>query len=63
MFFNPLKVFLPLSVFFIFLSLRVLIISYFLGRAMDIMTILLFVTGLSLLAIGLVADLIDKRIR
>jgi len=63
MFFNPLKVFFPLSIFFIFLSLCVLIISYFLGKVMDITTLLLFSTGISLLAIGLVADLINKRIQ
>ena len=62
MFFNPLKVFLPLSGFFIILSFLVLIISYLKGRVMDITTILLFITGLHLLAIGLLADLIDKRL-
>lgn len=62
MFFNPLKIFLPLSGFFIFLSLAVLLGSYFMGRVMDITSILLFVTGLHLLAIGLLADLIDKRL-
>lgn len=62
MFFNPLKIFLPLSGFFIILSILVLIISYLSGRVMDITTILLFITGLHLLAIGLLADLIDKRL-
>jgi len=62
MFFNPLKIFLPLSGFFIILSFLVLIISYLTGRVMDITTILLFVTGLHLLALGLIADLIDKRL-
>jgi glycosyltransferase involved in cell wall biosynthesis len=62
MFFNPLKVFLPLSAFFIFLSFAVLLISYFMGTVMDITTILLFVTGLHMLALGLIADLIDKRL-
>ena len=62
MFFNPLKIFLPLSGFFFILSFLVLIISYLAGRVMDITTILLFVTGLHLLAIGLLADLIDKRL-
>jgi glycosyltransferase involved in cell wall biosynthesis len=62
MFFNPLKVFLPLSGFFIILSFLVLITSYLAGRVMDITTILLFITGLHLLAIGLLADLIDKRL-
>jgi glycosyltransferase involved in cell wall biosynthesis len=62
MFFNPLKVFLPLSLFFFFLALVVLIVSYLMGKVMDITTILLFVTGLQLLALGLLADLIDKRL-
>jgi glycosyltransferase involved in cell wall biosynthesis len=62
MFFNPLKVFLPLSIFFIILAFVVLIVSYLLGKVMDITTILLFVTGLQLLALGLLADLIDKRL-
>jgi len=32
------------------------------GKVMDITTIILFITGLHLLAIGLLADLIDKRL-
>ncbi len=62
MFFNPLKVFLPLSIFFIIVAFVVLVVTYFLGKVMDITTILLFVTGLQLLALGLLADLIDKRL-
>jgi glycosyltransferase involved in cell wall biosynthesis len=62
MFFNPLKVFLPLSLFFVLTALVVLVVSYLLGKVMDITTILLFVTGLQLLALGLLADLIDKRL-
>jgi glycosyltransferase involved in cell wall biosynthesis len=62
MFFNPLKVFLPLSLFFVLMALFVLVVSYLAGRVMDVTTILLFVTGLQLLALGLLADLIDKRL-
>lgn len=62
MFFNPLKIFLPTSIFFIFLSITVLVVSYINGKVMDITTILLFVTGLHLLALGLLADLVDKRL-
>jgi glycosyltransferase involved in cell wall biosynthesis len=62
MFFNPLKVFLPLSLFFVLTALVVLVVSYILGKVMDVTTILLFVTGLQLLALGLLADLIDKRL-
>jgi glycosyltransferase involved in cell wall biosynthesis len=62
MFFNPLKVFLPLSAFFIILAFLVLITTYLSGKVMDITVIILFVTGLNFLAIGLLADLIDKRL-
>jgi len=62
MFFNPLKVFLPLSLLFLFLSFSVLVISYVMGRVMDITTMVLFVMGIQLLALGLLADLIDKRL-
>ena len=46
----------------VLMALAVLIVSYLTGRVMDITTILLFVTGLQLLALGLLADLIDKRL-
>lgn len=62
MFFNPLKVFLPLSLLFVLAALAVLVVSYLFGKVMDVTTILLFVTGLQLLALGLLADLIDKRL-
>ena len=62
MFFNPLKVFLPSSLLFLFLSFSVLLVSYLLGRVMDITTMVLFVMGIQLLALGLLADLIDKRL-
>ena len=62
MFFNPLRVFLPLSLFFLALSVLVLLVTSLLGRVMDIATIVLFVTGIQLLALGLLADLIDKRL-
>jgi len=62
MFFNPLKIFLPLSLSLFFLAIAVLVISYLLGRVWDITTILLFVTALQILALGLLADLIDKRL-
>jgi glycosyltransferase involved in cell wall biosynthesis len=62
MFFNPLRIFLPLSLIFVTLSFLLLIVSYLLGRVMDISVIILFVTGIQLLALGLLADLIDKRL-
>ena len=61
MYFNPLKIFLPLSFIFFIASATVLIVSWLLGQLMDVTTVILFVTGIQLLAIGMIADLIDKR--
>lgn len=61
MYFNPLKIFLPLSFTFFIASATVLIVSWLSGRVMDITTTILFVAGIQLLAIGMIADLIDKR--
>ena len=59
-FFNPLKIFLPLSIFFIILSFTILVSTYFLGKVMDITTIITFTTGLIFLVIGILAELINK---
>ena len=61
MYFSPLKIFLPLSFAFFIASVTVLIVSWLADRVMDITTIILFVAGIQLLAIGMIADLIDKR--
>ncbi len=61
MYFDPLKIFLPLSFIFFVASGVVLIVSWISGRFMDVTTVILFVTGIQLLAIGMIADLIDKR--
>ena len=64
LYFNPLKIFLPVSIFLIFLSLSVLLYSFFaMPEIMDITTIVLFVSGIHLMAIGMIADLIDKRFK
>jgi glycosyltransferase involved in cell wall biosynthesis len=63
MYFNPLKIFLPLSFTFFIASATVLIVSWLSGRVMDVTTTILFVAGIQLLAIGMIADLIDKRSR
>jgi len=63
MYFNPLKVFVPLSLVLFLLSLLVFLYSYFLTpRVMDITTLILFVSAVQVFAIGMVADLINKRI-
>ncbi|PIQ89637.1 MAG: hypothetical protein COV72_02145 [Candidatus Omnitrophica bacterium CG11_big_fil_rev_8_21_14_0_20_42_13] len=63
MYFNPLKIFLPLSGFLFILGVFVFLYSYFiLDRVMDVATILLVATAIQVAVIGLLADLIDKRI-
>ncbi len=64
LYFDPLKIFLPISAFFFISSIAVLILSYlFTPKVMDITTVILFISGVQILAIGMIADLIDKRNR
>lgn len=64
LYFDPLKIFLPISAFFFIASIAVLILSYlFTPKIMDITTVILFISGVQILAIGMIADLIDKRNR
>ncbi len=61
LYFDPLRVFVPLSLALIVVSLLVGVISIALGDFLDVTTSLLFVTGLQFLAIGALADLITRR--
>jgi chromate transport protein ChrA len=63
LYFNPLKIFVPLS-FILFLASAIILIYslLFLDKIMDITTIVLFISALQMLAIGMIADLIDKRL-
>ncbi len=64
LYFDPLRVFIPISIFFFIASIAVLIFSYlFTPKVMDITTVVLFISGVQILAIGMLADLIDKRSR
>lgn len=64
LYFDPLKIFLPISAFFFIASIAVLILSYlFTPKIMDITTVILFISSVQILAIGMIADLIDKRSR
>ena len=64
LYFNPLKIFVPLSIVLVFAGVAVFIWSWlFAGRIYDITTALLIITGIQTLVIGLLADLIDKRIK
>ncbi|MFH0911028.1 MAG: glycosyltransferase family 2 protein [Planctomycetota bacterium] len=63
LYFNPLRIFLPLSLF-IFLSAFVVAAGsrLLLGRVMDVTFGVLVMAAIMVFAIGLLADLIDKRL-
>lgn len=62
LYFNPLKVFMPLSGFVALTSIGLLLYSKFIvGRVMDISVIVLLSAALQIAVIGMLADLIDKR--
>jgi len=67
LYFDPIKVFLPISLGFMALGLFVGAVTltlqnaFGIGKFLDITTLLLFLTGINLLAIGALADLITKR--
>lgn len=61
--FNPLKLFLPIGLAMIIASFLVFFYSLcFLPRILDITTLLFFVSGIQIIAIGLLADLINRRL-
>lgn len=62
MYFNPLRVFIPLSLVFFTLSLATVIYRALFG-GLAVASIVLFVAGVQILGIGMLADLIDQRIR
>jgi glycosyltransferase involved in cell wall biosynthesis len=62
-YFDPLRVFLPLGLFFLLASPIVAGASLALtGRLMDVTTVVLLVTGIQLLALGIIADAINRRL-
>lgn len=62
MYFNPLRVFLPVSLVFFLLSLATVIYRAFHG-GLAVVAIVFFIAGVQMLGIGMIADLIDQRIR
>ena len=63
LYFNPLKIFIPLSVLLVISAFLLSFTSWFLtGKIMDTGTGLLLMSALLVMAIGMLADLIDKRI-
>jgi len=64
LYFNPLKIFVPLSLFFVASAFLVFILSWvFLDRIMDVSSGVLLMTAVIVMAIGMLAELIDKRMR
>ena len=62
MYFNPLKIFIPISAALFLLGIAVLLYSGFiLDRVMDVTVIILVSLAVQVAVIGLLADLIDKR--
>ncbi|MFH1319792.1 MAG: glycosyltransferase family 2 protein [Bacteroidota bacterium] len=62
MYFNPLKIFVPLSLILFCLSIAVFIYSTLaLPKILDATVAILFIAGIQMLAIGMIADMIDKR--
>jgi glycosyltransferase involved in cell wall biosynthesis len=62
LYFNPLRVFIPLSICLTLFAFFVLFGSwFFLGKVMDVTFGVILMTAVMVLAIGMLADLIDKR--
>ena len=62
LYFNPLKIFIPLSALLVISAFLLLFLSWLLaGRIMDVGTGILLMSALIVMAIGMLADLIDKR--
>jgi glycosyltransferase involved in cell wall biosynthesis len=63
LYFNPLKIFVPLSFFLVLLAFLILLGSWILtGKAMDVTFGVVLMTAVMTMAIGMLADLIDKRL-
>ena len=62
LYFNPLKIFIPFGLVLFLLAVLVFIYSkFFTPQVMDITIIVIIMTGVQILALGLIADLVDKR--
>ncbi|MBX7083088.1 MAG: glycosyltransferase family 2 protein [Nannocystaceae bacterium] len=62
LYFDPLRVFIPAAGIFIVLSFMVGLGSFFAGQLMDVTTVLLFTTGFHLLMMGMLADMLNRRL-
>ena len=63
LYFNPLRVFIPLSLFLVLLAFLVLLGSWVLtDKTMDVTFGVILMTAVMVMVIGMLADLIDKRV-
>ncbi|MCK5406180.1 MAG: hypothetical protein KAJ37_01940, partial [Candidatus Krumholzibacteria bacterium] len=63
MYFNPLRIFIPLSILVAVSAFLVLLLSWaFSGQILDVTFGTLIVTAVNVLIVGLLADLVDKRL-
>jgi len=63
LYFNPLKIFLPVSALLILTGASILFVRFITGeRVMNVTTTVLILSGFQIFAIGLLADLINKRL-
>ncbi|MDD5258620.1 MAG: glycosyltransferase family 2 protein [bacterium] len=63
LYFEPLKIFIPASLAFFLLSIALVLYRIIMSKGFLVVTVIVFVTAIQLLAIGMLADLIDKRMR
>ncbi len=62
LYFDPLRVFIPVSLILFLSSMGILVYSYFFTpKIMDITAVILFISAIQILAIGMIADLIVKN--
>ncbi len=61
LYFNPLKVFLPLSIGLVLLAMAVAFASVAAGKFMDVTTVVIGLTAVQTFILGLLADLVAKR--
>jgi len=62
LYFNPLKIFVPLSLFLFALAIAVLLVTkFYVGKIADVTVTIIVLSAIQILAIGLLADLIDRK--
>lgn len=60
-YFNPLKAFIPVSLALFLAAVAIFLLSWRAGRILDTTVTILFVTGLQVAVLGLLADLVVRR--